>query len=200
MNTPQEEHNGAYVSTETQAETEDTSKSQFSNRDVIESANLDKVREILFGNQMREYEKRFDRLDERLAKEGAKLRDDTKKRLDSLENYISNEVESLMDWLKNQQSGRDQAAQELAQAHKDTLKSLERKIAQIDEEAIKNNRELRQQILVQSRNLSDEIEQKYAEILAVLAREAKELRTDKTDRSTLAALFAEIAMRLKNNP
>lgn len=88
---------------------------------------------------------------------------------------------------------------ELAQEHKDTIKSLEKKIAQLDAEATKSDRDLRQQILDQSKSLNDEIRQKYEEILAVLEREAKVLRTDKTDRSTLAALFAEIAMRLNSN-
>ncbi|MBV9959511.1 MAG: hypothetical protein JO360_13885, partial [Acidobacteria bacterium] len=37
------------------------------------------------------------------------------------------------------------------------------------------------------------------ELLAALEREAAELRTDKTDRSALAALFTELAMRLNND-
>lgn len=58
---------------------------------------------------------------------------------------------------------------------------------------------MRQQILNQSKSLSDEIQQKIADILAVLERENQELRTDKANRSTLSALFAEIAMRLRND-
>ncbi len=49
--------------------------------------NLDKVRDILFGSQMRDNERRFGRLEERLAKEAGDLRDETRKRLDSLEVY-----------------------------------------------------------------------------------------------------------------
>jgi hypothetical protein len=46
--------------------------------------------------------------------------------------------------------------------------------------------------------LDDEIQQKFSEMLAVIERETKELRIDKANRSTLSALFAEIAMRLRS--
>ncbi len=43
--------------------------------------NIDKVRDILFGGQMRDYERRFSRLEERLVQETAELKDDVRKRL-----------------------------------------------------------------------------------------------------------------------
>ena len=42
-------------------------------------ASLDKVRDILFGVQMRDYDRRFARLEERLVKETADLKDEVKK-------------------------------------------------------------------------------------------------------------------------
>jgi hypothetical protein len=77
---------------------------QISSGDALGSGNLDKIREILFGTQMREYEKQITRLEERLVKECSSLRDDTRKRLDSLETYIKQEVESLTELAKKQQN------------------------------------------------------------------------------------------------
>ena len=68
----------------------------------------------------------------------------------------------------------------------------------IDDQLTKGHRDLRQQILEQHQQLSDEIRQKAEEILATLGREAQQLRSDKTDRSALAALLTEVAMRLNN--
>jgi uncharacterized protein YoxC len=79
---------------------------------------------------------------------------------------------------------------------KNTSIYLEKKITQFEEQNTNNQRELREQILNQSKNLQDDIQQKSQEILALLEREAQELRRDKTDRSHLAAIFAELAMRL----
>src|SRR6202161_713816 len=70
------------------------------NGDVREGANVDKIRDILFGSQMRDYDKRFVRLEERLAKAADALRDDLKKRFDSLESFVQQEVESLHQRLK----------------------------------------------------------------------------------------------------
>jgi DNA anti-recombination protein RmuC len=162
------------------------------------AGNIDKIRDILFGVQMRDYEKRFTRLEERLLKESSSLRDETKRRFDSLETYIKQELEALTERLTAEQTTRADAAEKLSQNIRDLSGSVEKRAAQIDEQASKNHRELRQQILEQSKSLNDEIRHKYEDLSAALAREASELRTDKTDRAALAALFTEVAMRLNN--
>lgn len=161
--------------------------------------NIDKIRDILFGVQMRDYEKRFARLEEKLVKEAADLRDETRKRFDALELYIKQEFESLTERLTVEQNTRGDAVETLSQGIKDTARNFEKRTAQMDEQSTKNQRELRQQILDQSKSLNDEIRQKYEELTAALQREAADLRTDKTDRSSLAALFTEVAMRLNND-
>lgn len=200
MNTPEDE-TVTYVMVESQkaGQNQSGNKAQLAVADAAGSGNLDKVRDILFGNQVREQEKRFTRLEERLVKECTNLRDETKERLESLEMYIQKEVESLTARLKTEQAERDTAVQELAQEIKDITKSLEKKIAQLEEQSTQSQRDLRQQILDQSKSLSDVIRQKYEEASAALEREAQELRIDKTDRSTLASLFTEMAMRLNQD-
>ncbi|MBC7909070.1 MAG: hypothetical protein H7Y30_01130 [Pyrinomonadaceae bacterium] len=161
--------------------------------------NIDKIREILFGVQQRDYDKRFARLEERLLKESGDLREETRKRFDSLELYIKHEMESLTERLTSEQNARTEAAEQLERSIKDTSRAFDKKTAQLDEQNAKSQRELRQQLLDQSKTLSEEIRQKHQELLAVVEREATELRTDKTDRSALAALFTEVAMRLNND-
>jgi len=78
------------------------------------------------------------------------------------------------------------------------VKSLERKIAQLDEQTSQTQRDLRQQILDQSKSLDDALQHNHEELLAALERESKELHTSKTDRSTLARLFSELALLLDN--
>jgi leucyl aminopeptidase (aminopeptidase T) len=175
---------------------QDASKPQYSSIDIRESNNLDKVRDILVGNQMREVERRIARIEERLVKESSNLRDETKKRLDSLEMYIKKEVESLIEQLKNQQIQHSEALKEINEEQKNVNKALEKKISQLDDQNNISQREIREQILNQSKSLQDDIQQKYEEILSLLQRESRELRYSKTDRSTLAALFNEIAIRL----
>ena len=53
--------------------------------DTAGNASLDKVRDILFGVQVREIERRFARLEERLVKETNDLKDGVTRRVDALE-------------------------------------------------------------------------------------------------------------------
>lgn len=165
---------------------------------VMESGNIDKIREILFGVQMRDYEKRFFRLEERLLKEATGLRADTKKRFEGLEAFVKSEFEALSNRLQAEQRTRDESVQSLARDLQAASQSLERKLVQFDEQTSQSQRDLRQQILDQSKNLSDEIRQKYEELQALLEREVAELGQAKTDRSSLASLFTEVALRLNN--
>jgi hypothetical protein len=196
MNQPEEYINNNSSNMERHRSNTDINELQFSSNNMNEGRNLDKVREILFGNQIRDTERRFTRLEEHLIKELGNVRDETRKRLDALEIYIKQEVDSLTQRLKNEQLERDSQLKAVVEESKNTSIYLEKKITQFEEQNTNNQRELREQILNQSKNLQDDIQQKSQEILALLEREAQELRRDKTDRSHLAAIFAELAMRL----
>ena len=163
------------------------------------AGNLEKIRDILFGAQVHDFEKRFARLEERLLKETADARAETKKRFDALEAFIKKEVESLSDRIKTEQSERTEAGKEISRELREAAKGLEKKLAQLDDVTSRSQRELRQQILDQSKALTDEIRTRVRESSAALSKELKELRSEKTDRSALAGLFTEAAVRLSND-
>jgi DNA anti-recombination protein RmuC len=144
--------------------------------DATGGAHLDKVRDILFGSQLREIDRRLARLEERLIKETNDLKSDVKNRLDAFDSYMRHETESLTDQMQTERHDRGSG----------------------DEQLSKGLRELRQQLLDQHQHLSDDIRRKVDEVLAALARETGELRSDKADRATLASLLTEMAMRLTN--
>lgn len=171
---------------------------EYSNPEIHENNSLSKVRDILVGSQMRELDKKFSRLEERLVKECSDLRDETRKRLDTLENYIKEEADSLSSRAKNEQSKRDEAVKAINEEQRKLAESLEKKMTELDEQASRTQRELRQQIFSQSQSLHDDIRQKYEEIVGLLERETHELRSEKTDRTQLAALFSELALRLNS--
>jgi hypothetical protein len=164
--------------------------------DSASVASLEKVRDILFGSQMRDVDRRFARLEERLAKETRDLKDEIRKRLDALEAYANRENEALADRIRHEQGERTEAEARLARELADTARTFERRTAALEEQLSKSQREIRQQLLEQHQRLSDDTRQKIEEVLSALAREAHELRNDKTDRLALASLLKEMAMRL----
>jgi len=160
--------------------------------------NLDKVRDILFGGQIRDYDRRFSRIEERLVKETADLKDEVRQRLAALEQYVKNETATLSERIKTEHDERSDATKDLARELRDASKAFEKKTGQLDDQIARVQREARQQILELQQHLTDDLRQKIDEVLARLTQEATELRADKTDRATLAALLTEMAMRLNN--
>src|SRR5262245_38781304 len=160
--------------------------------------NLDKVRDILFGAQLRDSDRRFARLEERIAQETAELKEDVRKRLGVLEQFVKHEVESLADRLKSEHEARSDADKELSRELRDSSKSNEKKLGQVDDHLARVQRELRQQLLDTQQKISDELQRHAQESVVRLAREAADLRAEKLDRTTLAAVLTEMAMRLSS--
>lgn len=165
----------------------------------VGGANLEKIRDILFGAQVHDFEKRFARLEERLLKETSDARAETKKRFETLENFIKKEIESLGDRLKAEHEERSESAKEISKELRDTSRTLDKRIAQLDEVTTKSQRELRQQVLDQSKALTEEIRVRNKETTTTLSKEIAELRTGKTDRAALAGLLTDLAVRLTND-
>src|SRR5207253_3001132 len=88
------------------------------------AGSLEKVREILFGSQARDYEKRFTRLEERLIKESVDLKDEMRSRMESLETYIKKEIDALSDKLKSEHNDRKETNSEFSRDLKDLTKTV----------------------------------------------------------------------------
>ena len=161
-------------------------------------ASLEKVRDLLFGVQMRDYDRNFARLEERIAKETGDLRDEVRKRLSAIEAIIQREVESLSDRLKTEQDNRAKATADFARELSETAQSFEKRTTQLDDQMARSLREMRQQLHEQEQRLIEELRLQADEIITRLVRESQELRSDKADRAGLAALFTEMAMRLND--
>lgn len=165
----------------------------------VGAGSLDKVRDILFGAQIRDTDRRYAKLEERFVQETTDLKEDVRKRLAVLEQFVKNEVESLADRLKDEHDTRSDADKELSREMRETQKANEKKFGQVDDHVGKVQRELRQQLLDTHQNISDELQRQAQDILGRLAREAAELRGEKLDRTALAAMFTEMAVRLTSD-
>jgi len=178
-NLPLEERNGVIE--------EPLDRQQATTNDQSNTNNLEKIRDILVGSQMREVEKRFARLEERLTKLSSDLRDDLNKSLASLETFVKKEIESLNHRFLTESNERRGAMNTLSLELKALSDFSWQKLNQLDEH---------RQLLDQSKAFSEEIRQKHHELTEVVERAVQDLHVNKTDRSSLAALFNEFANRL----
>jgi Skp family chaperone for outer membrane proteins len=174
-------------------------KAPMAGSEAPDAANMDKIRDILFGNQARDYEKRLAQMDDKLAREISDVREEILKRIDGLEVYIKKEMKALSDRLKNEAGDRTEGDKELTKEFRDASASLNKKIVQVDEDLAKSSTDLRDHILDQSKRLSTEIQEKYEQTSKDLKQAVRDLSDAKVDRSALAAFFTEIAMRLSGD-
>ena len=91
------------------------------------AANLEKVRDLLFGGQMRDYDRRFATLEERILRETGELREDVKRRLTAIEQLLAKEIDALNDRLKSEQEDRLSGAKDLGRQLGDTARAFEKR-------------------------------------------------------------------------
>lgn len=161
------------------------------------SENVDRIREILFGSQMREYEQRFKQLEERLFRETGELKTEVRRRLESLETYVKQEVEALSNRLKSERNERTEMVDRISREADGAVRAVERRLVQSDEQVSKDMRDLRQLVLERHRNLSDELTQCISKLEMLQSRRLEELRGSAVDRMALASLLTEVALRIR---
>jgi len=158
--------------------------------------NIDKIREIIFGSNMREYEQRFARLEEALKKESLDLRESTRRHLEALEAFVQKELAALEERLNTERNERSDSHSHLANDLSVASSAIYKKIGEVEDHEAQAKRELRNDLLQQSKELSDAIRNKSEELLELLERRAQDLEHGKTDRAALASMFNELALRL----
>lgn len=159
---------------------------------------MDKIREILYGSQMRHVDKRFDKLGKLFQDEIDGLRSETEKKLASLEKYFRKEIDALTSRINGETTDRNRSSEALAQRIDTAQKMLEEKIGQLSEKTLQDNREVQEQILTQSKELLEAIRSDHDKLATMMENSFRSLSEDKTDRETLANLFTEVAMRLRD--
>jgi hypothetical protein len=164
---------------------------------IDESAKVDRIRDILFGPLMREYDGRFQRLEDNLARE-AEIRSDTQKRLDALERFIKGEVDSLNSRAAAEHGERCNATDKLGRDLAYAARNLDTKVSNLSEQTAKNLGELRELLLQQYKILGGEIKDKYDQMKAGLDHETAQIRSGMIAREALAEMLNEVALRLKN--
>jgi DNA repair exonuclease SbcCD ATPase subunit len=161
-----------------------------------DAGNVDKIRDILFGSQMRDYDRRFAGFEDRLLRESGELRDEVQRRLAASDQFFRGEMESLAASLSTEQRERVQAVRDAMDATANVNRELSDRVSTLAEQVAHQHRELRNTLNEQIRQLQESLERRTQELTGALRREAYELRDAKADRTALAAMFAELAQRL----
>lgn len=162
-------------------------------------SNIDKVRDILFGSQMKEIEKKLAKLETRLIKEMSDLRNDTSKKQQEIESYFKQELESLLTRIKNEHGEREESIKGLTSEMNGLVSSLGKKLGLFTEETHQEERRLREMVMEQTKVLRSELEEKFKILSENQERYFTALDANKIDRILLANMLTEISMRLHSD-
>ncbi len=157
---------------------------------------LDKVRDILFGGQMRLVEARLQGLEERIQREQQAIRTDFTRRCAELEANAKKELEALNERLGAERTKRTDDLKALAAECKDAFRTIEKRHAKLEETHAQSDAELRDQLLQVSITTSDEIKQLSDRITAELSLAVTELESEKLDTVTLSEMLSSMASAL----
>lgn len=161
--------------------------------------NVDQIRQILFGGKMRDYEKRFGELENRLTKSIEQLSSRVEKRIDRLDSYTKREIDKLTDQLKIERKARGDDDKKNSSELEHFVQQVEGWFSEVEENLDSEIHSLRASLKEQGEELSGEIEEAAEQISSSLEGEAREIADSKLAREDLAAIFSELALRLKKD-
>jgi hypothetical protein len=161
-----------------------------------EGGNVDKIRDILFGRQMVDYDGRFAKLEEKLSREAAVLRDEVRARIDMLDSYVRQEVETLARKIDTEKRERTDAVGDLTRELRSDRETLARRVDDIGSGTEEDVRNVRQQLIDEASRIRESLQSKADDLVRSLDTHVGKLQDQKADRRALADMLADIAARL----
>jgi myosin heavy subunit len=158
--------------------------------------NVDQIRDILFGGQMRDYERRFEELEERSRRENERNRGDLLKRIENLEALVKDQTERLAAQTKKVDSEAKAANAELHTQLERAQKTLRQELSDVDDKHEHAGSSLRERLHKLATETADSIRGQQEELGSVIERMGSTLRDEKVAREELAGFFQEMALRL----
>ena len=163
---------------------------------VVPEGNVDQIRDILFGGQMRDYDRRFDELDERSKREAERARAEFIKRFESIEQLLKEQADKHAAQLKKLDT-EHKASVEAASVSSDRLaKALRSELTDVDEKYDAGTSALRDRLHKLANETAESLRSSQDEISLVIERMGSALRDEKVARDELAGFFSEMALRL----
>ncbi len=164
-----------------------------------EGVSVDKIRDLLFGNQMQDYDRRFTSMEERLLQKVKELESESARNLSGLESSAKKQLESLGNQFREEKDRRADADKELERSLREQTQTLEKRLSALSDQLSRLERDFTDQTGQQSNSLREEIKRKNEDMRMTMEKMFAELSNVKTDRNLLAGLFVEIAKCLNQD-
>ncbi len=160
------------------------------------AGNVDKIRDILFGGQMRDYDRRFETLHKQFERDLGRAQSEFDKRVTSFESYTKKELEKLTAKYLQEKKERVEASKQMERLLKEGLKDLEDKLSAMDEYVTTENADLRSEIHDSKKEIVADMKSLFEELTEFTRTGQEALNDVKIDRAELSSMLTEMAMRI----
>jgi len=164
-----------------------------------EVVGVDKIRDLLFGNQMQDYDRRFTKLEERFLQRFKDIESETARNLSAFESNAKKQVESLVAQLGEEKDLRADADKEIERTLREHNQALEKRLRAISDQLSQLERDTADRLTQEAQSLREEIKRKNDDLQHTIEKMFAELSNVKTDRNLLAGLFVEVAKCLNQD-
>lgn len=159
--------------------------------------NIDQIRDIIFGAQLREYDNRFDKIDSDLSM----MQQDIQARIEQVRTVLSTEMRTAFDSLEKKIKSITLNTQEESADMRQQIDRINRKfsssIEALDEAIDNQTGSIRDELSQTRERLSEETRILKTQVFEELDRRFSMLREVKVSRDDMAEILFELGMRLK---
>ena len=164
-----------------------------------EVVGVDKIRDLLFGSQMQDYDRRFSMLEERFLQRFREIESESARNLSSFESSAKKQMDSLAAELREEKDLRTDADKEIDRTQREHNETVEKRLRLISEQLSRLERDQADRLAQEVQSLREEIKRKNEDIQRAIEKMFAELSNVKTDRNLLAGLFVEVARCLSQD-
>ena len=161
--------------------------------------NIDQIRDIIFGAQLREYDNRFDKIESDLTI----LQQDIQTRLEQVKSVLTTELRAAFESVEKKFKSLSTTTQEEAADMRQQIDRMNRKfstsIESLDEAIDSQTTSIRSDFSQSRDQLQEEIRSLKTQVLEELDRRFSVLREVKVSRDDMAEILFELGMRLKGS-
>jgi molybdopterin converting factor small subunit len=159
--------------------------------------NVDQIRDLIFGQQIREFEEKFARLEQALKSHETKAAQTLEKTLGALESRLERTIGALEEKLDQLSAASLKERTRLREMVESSDELLQASMTQIKNDLATKLKLLEENTADMGSTFRDEMRQMRDEIEAEVARKVDALSAGKLSRDTFAQVLVETAMRLQ---
>jgi len=160
---------------------------------------IEKVRDILFGKYVADFQQRFAELEERLEDDVEELKQRLSDKIDSMDDEVNRSLERLDQQILHEQNNRDNELNSLQKSFNDAETSLKHSINLLEDQANQDLNSVRLSLEESHQELIDASQAAQRQLGDQLEKQKAYLENDKVGRQSLALLLDEVAIKLRGN-